>query len=70
MNLADFKPTKWERILRRRTKLFAKGYEKGSRDTSEEVRERIIRALIEDAVISTNLDTDTLEHIVQIVEES
>lgn len=70
MNLTDFRPTRWEKILRRQTKAFAKGYEKGSRDISEQVRERIIRALIEDAVISTNLDTDTLEHIVQIVEES
>lgn len=70
MSLMGFKPTKWELVLRRRTKAFAKGYQRGSADMSEHVREMIITNLINDAVISTNLDVDTLEHIVQIVEEA
>lgn len=55
--------------MRRRTLDFARGYERGARDMSADLREALIVALVNDAVISTNLDTDTLEHIVQVIEE-
>ena len=49
---------------------YARGYEKGSREMSEFVREMIIKNLMADAVIRTNLDVQLLEAIVEIVEES
>lgn len=49
---------------------YARGYEKGSREMSQFVREMIIKNLLADAVISTNADTQILERVVEIVEES
>lgn len=49
---------------------FAKGYEHGARDTSAELREKIIRNLVSDAVLRTNADVMLLERVVEIVEES
>ena len=49
---------------------YARGYEKGSREMSQFVRDMIIKNLMADAVIRTNLDVQLLESIVEIVEES
>jgi hypothetical protein len=49
---------------------YAKGWENGSRETSLELREKIIQNILSDAVISTNTDVRLLERIVQIVDES
>jgi len=49
---------------------YSKGWEKGSRDTSLELRQRIIENLLSDAVLSTNADVTLLERVVEIVEES
>ena len=51
-------------------KAFAKGYERGSREMSEHLREMIIYNLLNDAVLSTCMGTETMEKIVQIVEET
>lgn len=44
--------------------VYANGFLHGARAE----RERIIKELLNDAVISTNLDTDQVERIVEIVE--
>lgn len=62
--LDGWKPDWAERIQRGRTKAFAKGYHKGI----ESERERIINELINDAVISTNVDVKILERVIEIVE--
>jgi hypothetical protein len=51
-------------------KLYAKGYERGSKEMAEHLREMIIYNLLNDAVLSTCMGTETMEKIVQIVEES
>jgi hypothetical protein len=62
--LNGFKPDWAERIQRGRTKAFGKGYIKGAKDEQE----RIVGQLLVDSLIITNLDTDILERIVNIVE--
>lgn len=52
------------------SKGYAKGYEVGSRESTDYLREMIIRNLLNDAVIITNADTVWLERAVQIVEAS
>lgn len=69
MSLMGFRPSKSEKQERRRVEAFARGYERGGADMKEHVQEMIITSLVNDAVISTNLDTKTLEHIVKIVED-
>jgi hypothetical protein len=62
--LNGFKPDWAERIYRGRTKAFGKGYVQGVFDE----RDRIVRFLMADAVISTNLDVHLLQRVVEIVE--
>lgn len=54
----------------REAKLYAKGYERGAKEMAEHLREMIIYNLLNDAVLSTCMGTETMEKIVQIVEES
>jgi hypothetical protein len=49
---------------------YAKGYEVGSRESTDFLRQMIIRNLLNDAVIITNADTLWVERAVQIVDES
>jgi hypothetical protein len=49
---------------------YAKGYQVGSRESTDFLREMIIRNLLNDAVITTNADVLVLERVVQIVEAS
>lgn len=51
-------------------KLYAKAYERGSKEMAEHLREMIIYNLLNDAVLSTCMGTETMEKIVRIVEES
>jgi hypothetical protein len=51
-------------------KAFAQGYKRGSKEMAEHLREMIIYNLLNDAVLSTCMGTETMEKIVQIVEES
>ena len=51
-------------------KVYAKGYERGSKEMAEHLREMIIYNLLNDAVLSTCMGTETMEKIVRIVEES
>lgn len=62
--MSGFRPSSKELKERKKTFIFARGYHKGVIDE----RERIISALLKDAVIITNLDVDLLERIVEIVE--
>jgi hypothetical protein len=70
--MTGFKPDWAERILRGRTKSFAKGfgkgYEKGAKDMAEYFSEQVIYSLNKDAVLSTTIDVDTLERVVEIIE--
>ena len=54
----------------KQAKAFAKGYERGSREMSEHLREMIIYNLLNDAILSICMGTETMEKIVKIVEES
>jgi hypothetical protein len=49
---------------------YALGFVEGHRDAAQWTKQRIIDDLNHDAVISMTLDTDALERIVRIVEES
>jgi len=53
-----------------KVKVYAKGYQRGSKETAEHLREMIIYNLLNDAVLSTCMGTETMEKIVQIVEET
>jgi hypothetical protein len=53
-----------------RVKAYAKGYERGSKEMSEHLREMIIYRILNDAVLSTCMGTETIEKIVQIVDEA
>jgi hypothetical protein len=61
-----FNPTK----VSEEAKAFAKGYERGSKEMAEHLREMIIYNILNDAVLSTCMGTETIEKIVKIVEES
>ena len=49
---------------------YSRGYAKGSREMSQFVREMIIKNLLADAVIITNVDVKIVERVVKIIEES
>jgi hypothetical protein len=44
-------------------------YNKGWQGASQHLKDSIIKGIVNDAVISTNVDVDHLERIVRIVEE-
>lgn len=46
------------------------GYDSATRETSQELRQGIIKNLLADGVISTNADVSLLERVVEIVEAS
>jgi hypothetical protein len=54
----------------KQAKVYAKGYERGAKEMSEHLREMIIYNLLNDAVLSICMGTETMEKIVKIVEES
>jgi len=49
---------------------YARGYEVGARESTDFLRQMIIKNLLNDAVIITNADTVWVERAVQIVEAS
>ena len=53
-----------------RAKAYAKGYERGAKEMADHLREMIIYNILNDAVLSTCMGTETIEKLVQIVEES
>jgi len=53
-----------------KAKVYAKGYERGAKEMAEHLREMIIYNILNDAVLSTCMGTETIEKIVKIVEES
>lgn len=54
----------------KQVKAYAKGYERGAKEMSEHLREMIIYNLLNDAVLSICMGTETMEKIVKIVDES
>jgi ubiquinone biosynthesis protein UbiJ len=71
--MTGFRPDWAERILRGRTRAFgrgyAKGYEQGAKEMAEYLTEQIIYSINQDAVLRTNADVDTLERVVEIIEQ-
>jgi len=61
-----FNPTETDQ----KAKAYAKGYERGAKEMAEHLREMIIYNILNDAVLSFCMGTETIEKIVQIVEES
>jgi hypothetical protein len=51
-------------------KAYAKGYERGAKEMADHLRDMIIYNILNDAVLSTCMGTETIEKLVQIVEES
>lgn len=62
--MKGWRPDKAEKKERSRTESFARGYDRGTQAT----KNRIIEALLKDAVVTTNVNIDALERIVEIVE--
>lgn len=62
--MKGWRPDKAEKKERSRTEAFARGYDRGTQAT----KNRIIEALLKDAVVTTNVNIDALERIVEIVE--
>jgi hypothetical protein len=63
-----FKPDWAERILRGRTKAYAKGYVQGSIEMKRYLTEQIIYSINQDAVLRMTADVDTLERVVEVIE--
>jgi hypothetical protein len=59
-----WKPSWAERIERKRTNAFAKGYARGAEDEME----RIIDQLLRDSLVITQIEVRVLERIIEIVE--
>jgi flagellar biosynthesis/type III secretory pathway protein FliH len=70
--MSNFRPDWAERILRGRTKAyakgFAKGYETGAKEMAEYLSQQIIYSINQDAVLRMTADIDTLERVVEVVE--
>ena len=70
--MSSFRPDWAERILRGRTKAyakgFAKGYETGAKEMAEYLSEQIIYSINQDAVLRMTADVDTLERVVEVIE--
>jgi len=49
---------------------YSMGFARGHSDATVWTKERIIEALLQDAVVRMTLDTSLLERVVEIVEES
>jgi hypothetical protein len=66
--------TTWTLALQTKQRIFVDGYSmgftRGHSDATELTKERIIQALLQDAVVRMTLDTSLLERVVEIVEES
>jgi hypothetical protein len=62
--MKGWRPDKAEKKERSKTEAFARGYDRGAHAT----KNRIIEALLKDAVVTTNVNIDALERIVEIVE--
>jgi ubiquinone biosynthesis protein UbiJ len=48
---------------------FTKGYEQGAKDMAEYLTEQVIYAINHDAVLTTAVDVDTIERVVEIIEQ-
>jgi GT2 family glycosyltransferase len=48
---------------------FAKGYQQGAKDMTEYLTEQIIYSINHDAVLTTSVDVDTIERVVEIIEQ-
>jgi len=70
--MSGFRPDWAERILRGRTKAyakgFAKGYEQGAKEMAEYLTQQVIYSINQDAVLRMTADIDTLERVVEVVE--
>ena len=55
-------------IRRGKEKAFAKGYERGGKEMAEYFSMQVIYSLDKDAGLSTTIDIDTLERVVEIIE--
>ena len=70
--MTGFKPDWAERILRGRTKAYArgyaKGYQQGAKEMTEYLTEQVIYAINQDAVLRMTADVDTLERVVEVIE--
>jgi len=45
---------------------FAKGYQQGAKDMTEYLTEQVIYSINHDAVLTTSVDVDTIERVVEI----
>ena len=48
---------------------YAKGYEQGAKDMAEYLTQQVIYAINHDAVLTTAVDVDTIERVVEIIEQ-
>jgi hypothetical protein len=48
---------------------FAKGYVQGTKEMADYLTEQIIYSINHDAVLTTSVDVDTIERVVEIIEQ-
>ena len=48
---------------------FAKGYVQGTKEMADYLTEQIIYSINQDAVLRTSVDVDTIERVVEIIEQ-
>ena len=66
-------PTREERKARKLTRAFgrgyAKGYEQGAKEMADYFTEQVIYSINHDAVLRMTADVDTLERVVEVIEQ-
>jgi hypothetical protein len=71
--MIGWRPNREERKARKLTMAYgrgyAKGYEQGAKDMAEYLTEQVIYAINHDAVLTTAVDVDIIERVVEIIEQ-
>ena len=71
--MIGWRPNREERKERKLTMAFgrgfAKGYVLGTKEMADYLTEQIIYAINHDAVLTTSVDVDTIERVVEIIEQ-
>ncbi len=71
--MIGWRPNREERKARKLTMAYgrgyAKGYQQGAKEMAEYLTQQVIYAINHDAVLTTSVDVDTIERVVEIIEQ-
>lgn len=71
--MIGWRPNREERRARKLTMAYgrgyAKGYEQGAKEMADYLTEQVIYAINLDAVLTSAVDVDTIERVVEIIEQ-